>query len=121
MAAPPGDVYLVTVLPGLEAVVISELAAKLPTARLREAARGRVVFASEAAAADLLQLRTIDCVNRRQGFRELSKERVQVLRIVLGWPTRKTVGQDRWHVADLSVWIDRDHPWRWYRGVSEEL
>jgi len=60
MAAPPGDVYLVTVLPGLEAVVISELAAKLPTARLREAARGRVVFASEASAVDLLQLRTID-------------------------------------------------------------
>jgi len=52
--------YLATVLPGLEAVAAGELAAKLPAARLRETGRGRILFASGAAAVDLLRLRTID-------------------------------------------------------------
>jgi 23S rRNA G2445 N2-methylase RlmL len=65
-AAPPQDVeqppetFLVTTLPGLEDVVASELATKLPAAAVRETLRGRLLVSYGGPAGDLLRLRTID-------------------------------------------------------------
>jgi 23S rRNA G2445 N2-methylase RlmL len=54
--------YLLTVLPGLEGVAQSEAEAKLGGARVREAARGRIVLDASQAPETLLTLRTIDNV-----------------------------------------------------------
>ncbi len=52
--------YLATVLPGLESVLVDEVQTKISEATIQETARGKVFFASPAPWGQLLALRTAD-------------------------------------------------------------
>lgn len=54
--------YAATVLPGLEAVALAEIARRLPGARGRRAERGRIELSTDAEPSELLALRTVEDV-----------------------------------------------------------
>ncbi len=56
----PAPVYMATVLPGLEPIAGSEVAAKIDDANIVETTRGKILFTTRKPADRLMSLRTID-------------------------------------------------------------
>jgi len=52
--------YMVTIVPGLEDVVISEITTKLPGAWIQARMRGRILFAANSTWEELQKLRSVD-------------------------------------------------------------
>ncbi|MBB6733021.1 methyltransferase domain-containing protein [Cohnella zeiphila] len=101
--------YFATVLPGLEPVLMDEIRAKLPDARLQGEERGKIYFASRSSLERLMELRTADNLYRplrrfRVGPRKadlLGIER-ELSALDFGW----TAGRGRAHAGTVRFKVN---------------